>query len=318
MGESQRKRAAIGKTLCICGSGRLAQVCCFTNGFWQKEPARLGLRALSQVGVQDNCYLAELRSCEGGLSSEHLITEAVMRLLAGDGKFAIGGTPWLPEGEFKVVGFNSLTAKCLCRRHNSALHPLDDAALSLFSFLRRAFESETGVVQAVVSGHDIERWLLKTLKAMAVSGNLGSGGERLQGRFSNGIHVDALLDDPGAWPPGTGLYCVMASGETTQNHNRFQLAPMTTESGQLSALWASIMGLNFILMLEPLDLPRSPQMRHAIHRPGALVVSYPSVQNTILLSWIDGRRHRDSLTLTFQSKVEGGPQRADATTSSPD
>jgi hypothetical protein len=177
--------------------------------------------------------------------------------LANEGEFTIGGTPWLAKGEFKPVGFQALKTKCLCQRHNSALHHLDDAALSFFTALRTAFESEGGAPAAIVSGHDLERWLLKTLKAMAVSRNLGRDQDRLSGAFTDGIDVPRLLQDIGAWPEGAGLYCVMAPGDRTHNHNRFQLAPMTTEAGTLSGLWANILGVSFVLMLEPLDLAES-------------------------------------------------------------
>lgn len=307
MNEVKRRREAIARSECICASGKLAGDCCFTRSYWHKEAANLGLCSLSKGEAQEGCYLAALGSCDGGLSGEHLISKSVMRLLAGDGDFTIGGTPWLAKGEFKSVGFNSLTAKCLCQRHNSNLHPLDDAALYLFASLRSMFEDNESSSQFIVSGHDVERWLLKTLKAMAVSKNLGRGRDALDGEFSDGIDVSGLLDDVEAWRPGTGLYCVMAPGEQTQNHNRFQLAPITTEGGTISGLWANILGISFVLMLEPLDLRQSPQLYGSVHRPGAITVSHPKVHNTIFLSWSDDRRHRDTLSLKFLSKVSVPP-----------
>jgi hypothetical protein len=77
--------------------------------------------------------MRELGSCEGGISGEHLIRESIIRLLAGDGEFTVGGLPWLPEGTSKAIGPKSLIAKCLCRRHNSRLHRIDDAALAFFT-----------------------------------------------------------------------------------------------------------------------------------------------------------------------------------------
>jgi hypothetical protein len=268
-----------------------------------KEPAVLGLRALSKRGAQEKCYLAELASCDGVISGEHLISESVMRILADDGEFTIGGTPWLPKGEFKSVGFKSLIAKCLCQRHNSALHPLDDAAASLFASLRSTLEDDTVPLESVVSGHDLERWLLKTLKAMAVSKNLGRGNEALKGDFAAGIDVISLLDDPEAWPRDAGLYCVMRSGDQMQNHLRFQLAPLIAADDSISGLWANILGLSFILMLERPNLYRIPQLRGAVHRPGAMIVHHPKVRNTVRLSWDDGVRHHADLSLKFLRKV---------------
>lgn len=304
MGEANRRREAISGTECICGSGKAAGVCCFINGYWHKQAATLDLRRSGNSSALESCYLAELGACGGSISGEHLISESVMRLLAGDGQFTIGGTPWLSKGEFRSVGFKSLTAKCLCHDHNSALHHLDDAALAFFSSLRSAFEADSKSAKSIISGHDLERWLLKTLKAMAVSKNLGRGNERLSGEFSNGVDVAALLENIGAWKPGLGLYCIMVAGEKTQNHNRFQLAPLTSDSGTLSGLWANILGVSFILMLEPLDLARSPQAWGSVHRPAAIIVDHPNVQNMVHISWDDGKRHKSALTLKFLSVVD--------------
>jgi hypothetical protein len=78
----------------------------------------------------------------------------------------------------------NLTANCLCAKHNSALHPLDDAAKFFFASLRSYLEVDAGSRHAIVSGHDVERWLLKTAKAAAVAKNLAMGREPLSRAFS--------------------------------------------------------------------------------------------------------------------------------------
>jgi hypothetical protein len=45
-------------------------------------------------------------------------------------------------------------------------------------------EVDAGSRHAIVSGHDVERWLLKTAKAAAVSKNLAMGREPLSRAFS--------------------------------------------------------------------------------------------------------------------------------------
>lgn len=44
--------------------------------------------------------------------------------------------------ELRACGGRSLTAKCLCERHNGSLHPLDDAALFFFRSVKAAFEGD--------------------------------------------------------------------------------------------------------------------------------------------------------------------------------
>jgi hypothetical protein len=247
--------------------------------------------------------MKELLACGGGISSEHLITKSVIHLLAGDGEFTIGGTPWLATGEFKAVGPASLTANCLCERHNSRLHPLDDAALFFFKSLKDGFENAVETSTAIVSGHDIERWLLKSLKAMAVSGNLAIDRKKLTGAFADDIRIVDLLENFQLWPHGTGMYCVMRTGDLAYNHNRFQVAPLTNAKGEITGLWTEMIGLSFVLVLEPSLLLQMPQLALAKFRPGAVIVAHPHTTSRIDLSWADGRSHKDAMSLKFLKNV---------------
>jgi hypothetical protein len=243
--------------------------------------------------------MRELRACVGGLSGEHLISESVIRLLAGDGEFRISGTLWLTEGEWKAIGPGSLTANCLCERHNGNLHPLDDAALFFFRSLKSAFEGDVKSADYVVSGHDIERWLLKTLKALATSGNLATGRRRLAGEFATDIRLLDMLGDVQSWPQGAGLYCVMRAGDLMYNHNHFQIAPLTNLKGEINGLWTNIVGLSFVLLLEPALLPYIPELARAVFRPAKIIIRHPSSSHEVNLSWDDGKRHREEMSLSF-------------------
>ncbi len=304
MGEAKRKKAKLERAPCVCGSQKPARECCFNGRSWHKPPATLGLKVLPQASVVDKCYMKELHSCDGGISGEHLITESIIRLLKADGEFTVSGLPWIPEGEVKTLAPKNLTANCLCSKHNSALSPLDAAALYFFSALKSCLDRDAQSMRYIVSGHDIERWLLKTVKAMAASGNLARGRERLSGAFSSDVSVLDMLDDPQRWPESTGLYGVMNDGEMTQNHNRFQLAPFTNPQGELGGLGVNIMGLSFLLMLEPLDILVNPQLQKAVFRPGQIMITYPKSTNWIAISWDDGKQHTNTLSLKFLREVQ--------------
>jgi hypothetical protein len=246
--------------------------------------------------------MKELGSCDGGISGEHLITQSIMLLLKGDGDFSISGVPWLTSGETRVIRPKTLTANCLCRKHNSALSPLDTAALYFFTALKSCLGREAHSARYLVCGHDIERWLLKTVKAMAVSKNLARDGKRLSGAFSSDDKMLNMLDDPTHWPDGAGLYCVMNAGDVTQNHSRFQLQPYMNRRDEINGLAVNIMGLVFVLMLEAPDLTAIPQLKGAQYRPGQISVSYPYSTNWIAISWDDGMQHK-TLSLQFQRTV---------------
>jgi hypothetical protein len=60
---------------------------------------------------------------------------------------------------------------------------------------------------------------------LAVSKNFAKGRERLSGAFARDGALLDMLDNPGQWSHGSGLYCAMKTGELTENQSRFQLQP---------------------------------------------------------------------------------------------
>jgi hypothetical protein len=270
VGEAKRKREAVLNGPCPCGSTRAGRLCCFNGKDWHKPPVVLGLKALPKTSTVAKCYMKELGSCVAPISGEHIISEAVIRILMADGDFSVSGLPWLAQGESKILPPQSLRANCLCTKHNSALHSLDDAAKYFFASLKSYFESDAGSRHAIVSGHDIERWLLKTAKAAAVSKNLARGGERLSGAFSRDAVLLEMLDDPQQWPEGAGLYCTMNTGDRTINHPRFQLQPLMNQQDDIEALALNILGLGFVLLLDPPDESKYPVLKGARYRPESL------------------------------------------------
>ena len=280
----------------------MAQCCCYNGRYWHKPPANLGLKNLPVGQSLENCYMNALGSCVAPISGEHVISESVCRILMGDGEFSISGVPWLDSNETKIIA--PLRAKCLCAKHNSALSPLDAAAQYFFDSLKSYLEHDGGFRHALISGHDLERWLLKTAKAAAVSKNLARGGVRLSGTFARDEAILDMLDDPRHWPEGSGLYCAMWPGDVTENNVRFQLQPFTNERDEIDAIAINVFGFRFALLLDVPDWAKWPSFRHAKLRPGQITISYPNSKSIITISWIDGRRHED-LTLHW---VRGVPE----------
>jgi hypothetical protein len=248
--------------------------------------------------------MKELGSCGGSISGEHLISRSIIEFLKLDGDFVVSGLPWLEEGKSKSLAPKNLTANCLCSKHNSALSPLDSAALALFTAVRACWENEGPALRYLVSGHDLERWLLKTLKAMAVSRNLSRERIRLAGAFQQDVQVIDMLDDPNAWPNGAGLYCMMQTGQRTHNFNRFQLQPLYgMDNDIIAGLTAEILGLSFLMMVERPDMPKSLSLQAARFRPGCFKFNIGATTNQIDVTWDDGLLH-GPIELTFLSKVQ--------------
>lgn len=256
---------------------------------WHKKPAKLGLKKLPEAERVANCYMNELGSCVAPISGEHIISKSVCQVLMGTGEFSISGVPWLESGETKIIA--PPQAKCLCRKHNNALSPLDSAAQHFFASLKSFLEGDSGPRHALISGHDLERWLLKTAKAAAVSRNLARGREKLTGTFARDSELLEMLDDLERWPVGAGLYCTMGAGDLTENLPRFQMQPITNEQDDIEALAFNILGFRFVLLLNSHDLAKYPFLKGAKFRPGRIQVSYPTSTNWVTLSWDDNKKH---------------------------
>jgi hypothetical protein len=177
-----------------------------------------------------------------------------------------------------------------------------DAAKYFFASLKSFLEQEGGFRHALVSGHDFERWLLKTSKAMAVSRNFARGRERLSGAFARDEAILDMLDDPGHWPEGAGLYCVVVTGDLIVNRPRFQCQPLTNADDEIEALGLNILGLSFVLLLEAPDVAKYPFLSEARYRPGRIVISYPGSTHWLTMSWEDGNKH-DDLTVQHMQRL---------------
>ena len=90
----------------------------------------------------------------------------------------------------------------------------------------------------------------------------------------------------------------------TENHPRFQLQPFTNDQGEIEVLALNILGLRFVLMLEPADIGKYPFSRDAKYRPGRIEISYPSSTNWLTMSWADGKAYHETLMVKFVQQVQ--------------
>jgi hypothetical protein len=125
------------------------------------------IRERSKLAYRNpRCYASERWRCSTKLSGEHWLSKSVLSaFVRGDKGIAIIGHHW-QQRELERVGIASLTAKVLCREHNTALSPLDDRIAGVFRHLAsmdRILTAADPAAHAVhcVNGHDFERWLLK-------------------------------------------------------------------------------------------------------------------------------------------------------------
>lgn len=169
-----------------------------------------------------SCWAYCLGDCQGPLSKEHVISAAVFdeTMLHVEGIQAFGDEP-------RVVSRASLTARMLCREHNSRLSPLDAEAARLSDAIKTA-RADGAPVTHRVNGVLLERWALKSLVNLLASrwtekGHIPPGDDIVAKVFGLAPILDPsglyVLDGyQGTAPPDSVLYCVLVSQRESRPH----------------------------------------------------------------------------------------------------
>ncbi|MGV0717171.1 hypothetical protein ABQE93_17385 [Mycolicibacterium sp. XJ662] len=123
------------------------------------------------------CYANAHGGCSTKISGEHYVSLGLFKLYgSNDPDYTIQHKTG--KGIGHPVTPKNFKANILCRNHNSALSPADDAALAFATFLRRvALEYDAGAgewgqeEEITISGDDFQRWVLKIFLNHAVTGH---------------------------------------------------------------------------------------------------------------------------------------------------
>lgn len=285
MGQAKRKK--LGP--CLCGSGLVALRCCWTSRGWHKAPERIDLHNTGETGLRDGCYMRATNGCSDTLSREHLISESVLKTLA-EKAVTVSGLPWL-NGRTKALPFSAVVASSLCTRHNSLLSPIDTAGAKFFEAAQMCGTTATRPsLEYLLSGHDLERWLLRTLSVMGVSRNFAISGTAIDQDFVDRLRIVELLENPKAWTSPLGLYVLGGQGHQFTQRSDIQVAPLMRLDGDLIGLMMDIRGLALGLLATPHDIATT-EFGKAFYRPSALVFDMAGVRHRIVLSWEDGQQH---------------------------
>lgn len=251
------------------------------------------------------CWARCLGGCEGRISGEHTVTES---LWEGD-RICVQGFQWC-RPSYKEIPVRSFTSNILCERHNSRLSDIgvDGGGASAFDVFRqagrvheqRAANIEDGfwtgrfdICEYDFNGSLLERWFLKTLINMELSGDQGFAiGPHLE--HAERLHCETVEMVYGLRPfPGrSGLYFLADSSRTVRFQERVRYVSYLKTLGDKTYVAAgqfSFHGFQFILSLEPEGLPETVERRDEegrvvgalklIHHPGLLdfrVDEFPS------------------------------------------
>lgn len=234
------------------------------------------------------CYAATLGDCDWKLSREHYVTEALLEAL-GDSA-TVSGFPWMESGDWQPLVPKAMASKILCERHNSVLSPLDAEAAKLFVALLAADEHvRVGKPFpgpfAYVSGEAFERWLLKTLIGIVVSGCLTKDGVHYDDRSVPPLWVEVLFGRK-PWPRLWRLVVHHRDGDPLRVERAFSFKALEGRAtGTPVGIRAEFAGLRLALPL----VPAAGSMAVSPLRPGRLVFRLDAREMAVEFGWREDR-----------------------------
>lgn len=241
---------------CPCGSGKIADICCWRgDGCWEKTPiGQLNIKETTTAN--SSCYLSSMSNCSAKLTKEHFISRNILEKLTHDTlKFENAGH-FFGGKNFVEIGIDGFSSKVLCDNHNSALSPLDNAAGLAFERIEELTKDMvTTHVKGfrlnsfhVASGIDIERWMIKVFCGLVAAGKIrNASGRAVQfGSLPNDL-LNALIGSTILGAP-LGLYMHTFTGQTRKSGLSFGTIKLTDGSDEVGGLLLSLGIMNLVLV----------------------------------------------------------------------
>ena len=277
---------------CLCGSGRTLERCCFnlvSGSFRHKMPNLTPPGPLTGFS-HPRCYLQGTADCSKQISGEHIVSGSVMRIL-GEGE--LSGAHWLEPSEARKASFRDLRANVLCRRHNSALSPLDDVAGRFFREMDEALIDLDNWTASrkpkfhLFSGEVIERWMLKV--ACGLYHSIGSKDrQRVRGQFPFNMEKASRALLEGFWEDDAGLYLSGSKGTSFRAKRSVSIAPLSAANRVVGAT-VGLHGFWFDLVFDA-DGASKSTWNGRTRRPGEIVIAEHGRTHSFVLTWPPGTR----------------------------
>jgi hypothetical protein len=242
--------------------------------------------------VIQGCWAAPLGNCGGGISHEHYVSGCVFP----NQSIFVQGLDFCLDKP-KELRIESLTAKILCKDHNSALSELDSAAGRAFNAIREYVSMTTerakspyinwAPAQFTIDGPKLERWCLKTLLNFSFNRQLTIGpGSHAGGTVTcELVRIAFGLEE---FTSGRGLYSAFRQNETFNHYDHFGYTAKAQGPNLAMGLFR-LCGFRFYLNLVPLETRYSGiedsqvfyRQTHFAHKLGErfshrLSISWPS------------------------------------------
>lgn len=228
------------------------------------------------------------------MSREHYVSKNLLERL-GVG-FTVKGVPWAADE--KRVGIETLTARVLCRRHNNALSPLDSMIGTFYDLLRRAVHGHR-VGEHEFDGEDLERWAVKLMLGIGVSGNVSYPGVGKVIAKAVPEEYLRIVFSEAEMPPGCGFGYLGAplTGLEGLNNLSWVLNHYVNgeEAGRVFGITVKVFSC-FQYLTTVLAPVEELNGIHVYRRPGGFVLGVPE-RGHIRLRWGGQRTNAASLIL---------------------
>jgi hypothetical protein len=203
----------------------------------------------------------------------------------------IGGLPWIPDGETRQLPTASVASNVLCKRHNEALSPLDHVARRFFEAFDKIAKSFRAVPITnngrtfLFNGHDIERWMLKTLCGFVASRNAATKSARITGWRPEVKWLKILFGEE-PFAPQWGLHFLGSIGEEAKVDRNLSLAPLSNSESVVYGMLLTLTGRRFLLAMVPSPADRTGTLlANSIYHPAGFIMRMGHAQQTITFTW---------------------------------
>jgi hypothetical protein len=225
-------------------------------------------------------------NCDEKLTGEHLSRGIFAQI---GQQINVTGAPWLKPGEVRTVGIGRLTAKILCKRHNSAFSGVDATASRFFELItdvniNLATASLSRRKQCyILNGEDLEMWAAKVLLGLLHSEPKNSA---LHGYTVDGDIVKTLIMTA-RLPPACGLYLSTGLGDKiTYNHKELVVGTITDPNERrLLGLTFRIESIPFDFWMDNSRVNFAKEISNKLYRPSSITFEGRGRSHTIFLSW---------------------------------
>ncbi len=294
---------------CPCGSKRKAKKCCYRPGD-EIRPlhAQVSPPHPATGYAHPKCYLRATRNCSERISREHVISQGILNRLTewgrpileelGEEHMAGSGMPSQSKGEINRRSVASKVSKILCDRHNTALAPLDSAAVRLLEGLKGCHDLVQPRLAVpdedqfwLINGHDIERWMLKSLIGFMRAGWAREGDLRVPGNLweIGSAMIEALLGNR-AIDGRRGLY-LRANRDSINGEVEFTqwdvgIRPLwDPDSPEVIGASFRLFNSDFVLWLDELNRHPRPDLGAVSLHPHRICAKRGTRRATIEFAW---------------------------------